>query len=340
MKVYACYNNNIQMRKQSSSGGIFGLFAEYILSMNGVVYGVAMSEDMYSAKYLRITSTSDLKKILGSKYLQANVNDTFLNVKYDLMDGKWVLFSGTGCQVNGLRCFLGKDYDKLLCVDVICHGVPSPLLWRKYAKHLEQQYGGKLKEVNFRNKSRGWSEFNLHLVLHSKKRKIRQLCKSKDTDSYMQMFLRDYSLRPSCYNCVAKKIKLSDLTMADFWGISKVAPRMNDGHGTSLIIIRTKKGEMLFDSINSKINVKEVSYEDGVRFNPSEYKSCDRPSLRDDFYNDMNSIEFTKFEQKYSSPIKMSLINRVKKFLKLLISLFGGQEYSVLYLFDYKERKS
>lgn len=283
-KVYAGYNMNQDVRLSSSSGAIFSLLAENVLFQNGVVYGVKMSNDCYSAEFTRVTDTAGLVWIRGSKYLQAKVRNTYKQVKDDLLAGRFVLFSGTGCQVNGLKNFLGKEYDNLLCVDVICHGVPSPVLWKKYAEYQEKKNDGKLKSINFRCKDDSWTDFGMKEVLADiPQSEAKQLYISKDKDPYMQMFLRDYGLRPSCYNCVAKKVKMADLTIADFWGINDVAPEMNDGNGTSLILIRTNKGMNAFETISSKLKLKEVAYEDGVRSNPAEYKSCHRPPQRDTF---------------------------------------------------------
>ena len=152
---------------------------------------------------------------------------------------------------------------------------------------------------------------------------------SKDKDPYMRMFLRDYCLRPSCYDCAAKNVKMADLTVADFWGINDVAPEMNDGNGTSLILIRTDKGMKAFETISSKLKLKEVTYEEGVRCNPAEYKSCSRPPQRDTFFKDMDVMEFEEFEKKYASPIKVTFKSRVKRKVKNTIKsalrAIGGQ---------------
>ena len=145
------------------------------------------------------------------------------------------------------------------------------------------------------------------------------------------MFLRDYCLRPSCYDCVAKKMKMADLTIADFWGINDVAPEMNDGNGTSLILIRTDKGMKAFETVSNKLKLKEVAYEDGVRSNPAEYKSCRRPSQRDTFFEDMDAMEFEELEKKYASPIKVTFKSRVKRKIKNTIksalrAIGGGRE--------------
>lgn len=333
IKVYAGYNVNLNMRLSSSSGAAFSLLAEQIISEDGVVYGVKMSNDCYSAEFTRVTDIDGLIWLRGSKYLQAKVGKTYKYVKDDLLAGKLVLFSGTGCQVNGLKNFLGKEYGNLLCVDVICHGVPSPALWKKYAEYQEKKNGGRLKSINFRCKDDSWTDFGMKEVLAEiPQGEAKQLYISKDKDAYMQMFLRDYCLRPSCYDCAAKKVKMADLTIADFWGINDVAPEMNDGKGTSLILIRTDKGMKAFETVSNKLKLKEVAYEDGVRSNPAEYKSCHRPSQRDTFFEDMAAMEFEELEKKYASPIKVTFKSRVKRKIKNTIKsalrvIGGGREY-------------
>lgn len=333
IKVYAGYNMNQATRLSSSSGAVFSLIAEGVISRGGAVYGVKMSDDCYSAEFTRVTDVDGLIWLRGSKYLQAKVENTYKQVKDDLLSGKIVLFSGTGCQVNGLKNFLGKEYDNLLCVDVICHGAPSPALWKKYAKYQEKKNGGKLKGINFRCKDNNWTDFGMKEVLTDiPQGEAKRLYIPKDNDSYMQMFLRDYCLRPSCYNCIAKKVKMSDLTIADFWGINEVAPEMNDGKGTSLILIRTDKGMKAFEAVSGELKLKEVAYEEGVRSNPAEYKSCCRPPQRDTFFKDMDTMEFEELEKKYISPIKATFKSRVKRKIKNTIKLAlrivgGGREY-------------
>lgn len=332
LKVYACYNKDQNTRLSSSSGAVFSSLAEYMLEQQGVVYGVAMSEDCYSAEFISVASKEDLAKLRGSKYLQAKVGNTYRCIKRDLVSGRMVLFSGTGCQVNGLKSFLGKEYDNLICVDVICHGAPSPALWREYAKYQEQKNGGKLKDVNFRCKDDSWTDFGMKEVCESiPVGETKKFYISKDKDAYMQMFLRDYCLRPSCYECTAKKVKMSDLTIADFWGINNVAPDMNDGMGTSLVLIRTDKGKAAFEKISGGIRLKEVSYEDGVRENPAEYKSCCRPMQRDTFFDDMHCMNFEELEKKYVTLVNVSFAMNVKRIVKKMIKrllwvIRGGAE--------------
>lgn len=331
LNVYACYNLNRDLRLSSSSGAVFSTLAENVLLQNGVVYGVIMSEDCYSAEYSRVCDSVELVKLRGSKYLQAKIGNTFKLVKADLLEEKMVLFSGTGCQINGLKKFLGKEYANLICVDVICHGAPSPALWKKYALHQEDVNGGKLQYINFRCKDDSWTDFGMKEVLSElPENTTKKIYISKDVDSYMRMFLRDYCLRPSCYECIAKNEKMSDITIADFWGIQKVAPEMNDGNGTSLVIIRTNKGQQIFDRIEGYMKIKKVSYEDGIRSNSSEYRSCPRPTQRESFFVDMQNLDFEELEKKYAAAIKRPLKVRVKSMIKKLIrktiNVFGGGE--------------
>lgn len=310
MKTYAAIYKDNEIRENSSSGGIFSALADKF----DVVYGVAMTDDCYGAEMIRVEG--DISPLRGSKYFQAQVGDTFKHVKKDLEEGRKVLFSGTGCQINGLSMFLGKEYQNLFLLDIICHGTPSPKLWREYVAYQEKQHG-KLEIVNFRCKDDSWIDFGM---------KENQLYISKDTDSFMRMFLRNYCLRPACYDCHAKHYKKSDMTIADFWGIENVAPEMNDGRGTSLVITRTEKGQELFESIKSELKLKEVTYEEGVKGNPSEYTSVARPQQRDTFFSDLEKLPFEEMEKKYAADIKVSFPRKVVRKIKRSIKkiLRGG----------------
>lgn len=325
MKTYAAYYDN-PIRIDSSSGGVFSLIASHF----DVVYGVSMSLDCYEAKYERVET--DLSKIRGSKYIQAHVGDTFKHVKSDLDKGKKVLFSGTGCQINGLKLFLRKDYDNLFLLDVVCHGVPSPKLWKKHVLYMENMYG-KLEKVSFRKKYINYKYFF--------KRKFNKYV-FKEEDAYMQFFLNDLSLRPSCYQCHAKKFKCSDMTIADFWGIVRVAPSINDGLGTSLIISRTNKGNIVFDQIKDKIKWEEVSYKKAIRDNVAEYKSTKKPDAREKFFEDMASLTIPDLQNKYIPKENVPFIMKLKILIKrplIKYSSWKGRsiaDYAMFYVFKKK----
>ena len=325
MRTYATYYNH-EIRCKSSSGGLFSAIA----SRYEVVYGVAMTDDCYGAEFRRMTD--DLSPLRGSKYFQARVGDTFQQVKQDLEDGRQVLFTGTGCQINGLLMFLQKKYPNLLTVDVVCHGVPSPKLWRAYADFREAQYG-KLESVNFRCKDHTWKNYEM---------RENQLFISMSKDPFMRIFLSNYCLRPACYQCHAKNMKMSDLTIADFWGIENVAPEMDDGMGISLVITRTDKGQTVFNEIEHELKWKEVTYEDGVRENPAEYRSPIKPEQRNHFFCDLETLTFTEMIEKYASPKKVPRSVIIKRKIKSLIrkALRRGTEnkkpsydYGVLFQF-------
>lgn len=312
LDTYAAYSKDNKLRLESSSGAIFSLLAEQVLHQNGIVYGVAMSADCKYAEFIRVNKQEDLSKLRGSKYLQARVGNTYRQVKTDLESGLSVLFSGTGCQINGLKGFLGKEYENLYCVDIICHGVPSPKLWRKYVQYVETESSAKLVDVNFRCKDNSWSDFGIKRI--DTNHKAMYISKSKDP--YMQMFLKNYSLRPSCYECVAKRQKLSDLTLADFWGINELLPEMNDNKGVSLLISRTCKGSSLFNGIKADIVYKKVSYEDGIKRNPVEYRSVECPEERKVFFNDMAEMSFEKLKAKYAN---ISFKRKIKQAIKKIV---------------------
>lgn len=342
IKTYACYLNDDNVRLISSSGAVFSVLASYVFSLGGVVYGVTMAEDCYSAEFVAITCEDDINKLRGSKYLQAKIGNTYKNVKKDLLQGKTVMFTGTSCQVNGLKKFLEKDYENLICIDIICHGAPSPALWKKYAQYQEVKNGGKLVYVNFRCKD----EKKTTLVAINKvdqKDKIKIKYISKNIDSYMQMFLKDYCLRPSCYECVAKNNKMSDITIADFWGIDAVVPGMNDGKGISLVLVRSELGQSLFNILAKKMELKEVAYESGVKRNLAEYMSCIRPPQRDAFFNDMYTMSFEELKRKYIVSIKFSkkVERKIKNLIKTIIRrvTVNSSDYGMFFLFKQEDAK-
>lgn len=312
LSAWASYNKNDNVRYNSSSGGIFSLIAENVINSGGVVYGVAMDEDCYGCSFKRVTTVEELSSLRGSKYLQAKVGDTYKQVRTDLQNGIIVLFSGVGCQINGLNCFLNKHYDNLLYIDVVCHGTPSPKIWNMYVKDIESHHG-KVKSVSFRDKQNSWEDFGM-----KEKAGNDSLFYSKDDDTYMRFFLRNYDLRPSCYNCRAKTYKTSDITLADFWGINNVDPSMNDGHGTSLILVRTEKGKAILDKIENDLILKAVTYEDGVRNNPAEYSSVAKPEQRNTLFFDAEILSFPDLVKKYKvdKPPKVSLRHRMKMKVK------------------------
>lgn len=312
MKAYAAYYDH-EIRRQSSSGGIFSLLASQSFD---AVYGAAMTQDCYGAEFVRIGKGEDLSCLRGSKYLQARIGDAYHQVKKDLAEDRHVLFSGTACQINGLKNYLDGDDEKLVCVDVICHGVPSPEVWRRYLLHQEKKQG-KIHHVNFRCKEISWKHFGI-------KENDRYI--PIDQDVFMRMFLNNYDLRPACYSCKVKQDKKSDITIGDFWGIENICPEMDDDVGTSVIITRTKKGEKLFEAIRESLVWKEVSYDDAVKDNPAEYLSVDKPPERAEFFMDLDRLSFEEMIGKYTPVDSVSSLRKILRSGKRYLSKMLGNQ--------------
>lgn len=312
---YAVQNKDDAVRLSSSSGGMFHLLAESIIKQDGVVYGAGFDKD-FSVKHIRINKIEEIQLLQGSKYLQSGIGNIYKQVKKDLKENKQVLFTGTPCQVEGLKSFLGREENNLLTMDFICHGVPSPTIWGGYYSAIEQDKKEQLKKVYFRNKDLGWKLFSLKMVF-DKNIYVNDL----NNDLYMKGFLQDLYLRPSCYNCRFKKVnRVSDITVADFWGIDKLLPKFDDDKGTSLVILHNNKAKNLFYKLKDKMNFIEVKFEDGIRYNKSMITSVRYNEKRDLFFAEFK-IKENLFDliKKYT---KLSFKRRIKQKIKFMIKTF------------------
>ncbi|MBO4941351.1 MAG: Coenzyme F420 hydrogenase/dehydrogenase, beta subunit C-terminal domain [Clostridia bacterium] len=306
--AYACINKDDETRKNSSSGGMFSLIAEHILSQGGIVFGAAFDEDL-SVCHVEINCTDDLHKLRGSKYLQSRIGNTYKKVKVHLELGKTVLFSGTPCQISGLITFLGKDYENLLLQDIICHGVPSPFVWREYLKFRGNQTGGKAEKASFRDKSYGWKRYFVKLDFAGG----RKYMKPFDKDLFMRAFLNNLCLRPSCYACHSKSVeRQSDITLADFWGIENICPELFDNKGTSLMLVNSPNGQALFDAVKEKMEYREVDFDKAIKNNSSISVSAKLPPKRDEFMSLIKNKSFDKavkkcvFRKKFSRAVRLT----------------------------------
>lgn len=306
-KAFAAINNNETIRMESSSGGVFTAIAEKIIKTGGKVFGAKFSEDFKSVIHSWTDDLYGLKDFRGSKYLQSNVNNSFKECERFLKAGEKVLFSGTPCQIQGLKKYLRKEYDNLLTIDFICHGVPSPLLWQKYVEYHENIAASKVVKTSSRRKNCGWKMFSLWFAFanHS------EYSKTLDKDPYMQMFLKDTCLRASCYDCPAKGLeRVSDITIADFWGIQNEYPDFDDDKGSSFVIVHNPKVIALFSDV---CKIKEIDLNSGLRHNPAMVKSCVKPKSRDTFFKDLQTLSFDKMIKKY---VETSWYEKGYKFVK------------------------
>ena len=314
-KAYACINKNDHIRSESSSGGIFTLLAENILSKSGVVFGAAFDEDI-NVKHYMIEKQEDLYKFRGSKYVQSQIGDAYKLAKSKLDEDKYVLFTGTPCQIEGLKSYLRKNYDKLYTQDIVCHGVPSPLVWDKYKKNIENKYKDRIVEFNFRNKEKSWKSYDLSIKFASGK----NIDEKASNNLYMKAFLKDICLRDSCYNCTFKSMnRISDITLADFWGIQKVKPDFDDDKGTSLVVINSEKGKELFESIKSNIRHEAVNIHEAIKYNPSMIKSVPLPNTRETFFRDIHDIDIENAIKKNLPKEKLNVKVKIKRSIKKVL---------------------
>lgn len=339
IEVFAAKNPNEEIRKESSSGGIFTLLAEQTIDSGGVVFGVKWNEH-FEAIHAYTETKDGLADFRGSKYVQSQTGDTFKQTEQFLKQGRQVLYSGTPCQIAALKLYLKKEYDNLLTVDIICHGTPSPGVFRWYlseelqmtvarqnnkktkfsnpssitsiakADILAKEQGFKIKDIRFRDKQLGWKKFSFVLTLESlssiQNNNI-SISSPLNENTFLRGFLANIYLRPSCYACPAKSGKSgSDITLADYWGINSLMPELDDDRGISAITINSTKGQNALHSTDAELYT--APYEDLCAKNPSLLHSCKIPEKRETFF------KFTKknFFNHINRLLKVSLIQRIK----------------------------
>ena len=284
LKVYAAINPDEKIRSESSSGGVFTMLAEAIIAEGGVVFG-ARFDEKWEVIHDYTETKEGLEAFRCSKYVQSKIGRTYIQAQTFLNAGRKVLYTGTSCQIAGLKRFLRKEYDNLLTVDVVCHGVPSPLVWRNYLKTLTERptevVGNKtgwslLKErpvishISFRDKLNGWKKFGFVVrgKTDCKAQEEILLHETIDDNLFMKLFMCNLVLRPSCFNCSAKAGKSgSDITIADYWGIEDVHPEFFDDKGASAVIINSAKGQAYIKKLNLRLLNSE--YDNILRYNPS-----------------------------------------------------------------------
>lgn len=275
IKAYAAICTEEDIRSQSSSGGVFTLLAESVINQGGVVFGARFDES-WQVVHAKAERVEDLSFFRGSKYVQSKMGNCYAEARECLKKGRNVMFVGTPCQIAGLHHFLGKPYEKLLTVDFICHGVPSPAVWRWYIDRKSSEIARKslkgmfyywrnrsnfVSDVEFREKTYGWKQFSMVIKTKGKTYSERHF-----NDPYMKAFLDNYSLRLSCYSCKMKYGRShSDITIADFWNVHRVTEHFDDDGGTSLVLANSSKGLKLFQQM--RCNSKEVDFNDAIQYN-------------------------------------------------------------------------
>lgn len=271
--VYAAINLDEKVRMRSSSGGIFSLLAEYVIEQDGVVFGAAFNERL-EVVHCHVETIEGVAAFRGSKYVQSRIGASFQDAENFLKSGRKVLFSGTPCQIAGLKSYLGKDYPGLLTVDFVCHGVPSPGIFKEYVQAQPDLVTG----INFRDKRTGWKNFSVTMETSAGER-----TEVFYNDEYMQGFLGNVFLRPTCYRCNFRSGRSdSDFTLGDFWGIDKLRPEMDNDKGLSLVIANNNEAYSILKTLECSLT--EMLLDDAVKYNPSINSSVAIPPYRHLFF--------------------------------------------------------
>lgn len=317
-KAYGIKHKDERIRSTSRSGAAFVAFSDYVLEQGGVVYGAAMQAD-FSVRHIRAESKETRDKMKGAKYVQSDVTGIYPQVAKDLADGRSVLFSGTPCQVSGLHAILDAKRivkDNLICCDLVCHGTPSPALWKDYIAFVEKKHGSAIRKADFRDKSFGWDSHCESFVLANGKKIV-----SRD---YTDLFYDHIMMRPSCHKChFANVNRVADITLADFWGVEKNDASFNDNKGVSLVLISSEKGSEILEKVKNQL-----------QWFGCDIKNCLQPTLikptlvsgrREQFWLDYAEMDFAVFLKKYTKPL--TSIGRVKRYIKQFLYTVGVRKH-------------
>lgn len=316
-QTYLAYTEDTKLRYASSSGGIFTCLAKQIIAEGGVVFGCAMTEDFRGARHIAAESLQELERLRGAKYVQSDMGNILTTARAAVLEGRKVLFCGTPCQIAGLRALLGeKTYDNLLLVDLICHGVPSPLVWRSYVDQREKEHGAKACGVSFRDKENGWKRYSLSMAFSDGSRYGCPV----NQDPYLRGFIMNLYSRRSCYHCKVKDGEYqSDITLGDFWGIRRVRPELENSDGVSVVITHTDAGRLAAEALAGDCCLEcVVDFESALKSNPSYFGSVQKNALRTHVIQEISRKGTRRVLERYSGD---SFLARCRRKLG---QIFGG----------------
>ena len=325
--IYALKHKNSDVVCKSTSGGAFLLFAQYVIDQDGVVYGASF-DDNFIVGHIRCDNYKDLQKLQKSKYVQSNIRGVYQDLANDLKDGRIVLFTGTACQCSGIKAYL-KDRKipaaNLITFDLICHGVPSPQIWKDYLEYRKQK-GGNIQKVDFRDKVRSWRDFRMAITYAGGKKKTYR----QNEDFFMVLFFHNFILRNSCYNCkYTSTERVSDITLGDFWGLEEFYPSFDDDKGTSVIVVNSDMGASLFEKVNTNCSYIKIKEEELKKRQPNLRRSSPKNVKYDEFWSDYKKYGFDEVTKRYADNTFIGQLKRryIFKFLyytgifKLLLKL-------------------
>ena len=325
---YGCKHKDDEVRQNSSSGGFFYELARYVISTGGVVFGAAFTEDFHKVVHIHAKSLKELSLIRVSKYIQSEIELSLPATKEYLTNSRLVLFSGTPCQIAGLKSYLGDSYDNLVLTEVVCHGVPSPKVWDLYLSNLENSRNSKARFVTFRDKVKSW-RYSDFVVCFDNGTEFRQ---ANADNLYMNAFLTSLSIRQSCTNCRFKRFRSgADITMGDFWGSTELGASYQDDIGISVISINSDKGQRFFDQIMGSFkDIVKLNEKEAFIFNESYAKSALVDQYSSVFLDSCNCDNIEELIRRYAISYSnkqtwpRGIIDIIKNHIKrLLTSIIG-----------------
>lgn len=304
--AYIFQNADDKIRRESTSGGAFTAIAEYVIDNNGIVYG-AVFDDKYKVIHKGIDNKEELYKFRNSKYVQSEMKNCYSEIKEYLNKAKLVCFSGTSCQVEGLKNYLGKHYENLILVDVVCRAVPSPLIWKKYLNMRQKQYKD-ISKIMFRDKYYGYKYSNLSIYSKNSDKK-QEYHKGVDSDPYLRAFFTNICDRPSCYDCKFKKLhRESDITIWDCFNVEKFDKNFDDDKGTSRVLTHTENGKNIIDILSQKNKVAEIDVEKATNGFLAMFQPVKKNDKREQFFKDANQLsEEELFNKYFADTIKVKI---------------------------------
>lgn len=311
-QFYAIQNRNDNIRKLSTSGGVFYSLAKHMIDTKNYVCGVGFDENGRVVHKI-INNLNDLPDLLGSKYVQSDLKEIFKQIRQILKEGKKVLFVGTPCQVAGLQNFIGNELKQnLLLVDLVCYGVPSPKVYESWKKQIEKKYKKKVDRVFFRDKSFGFAAPNVKISFEDGKTKEQTML----IKSYMKLFMNNLSIRPSCTDCKFKGVnRTSDITLGDCWSIGKFEKKMDDNNGTTTVLIHTNKGKNAINDINLDIKIIEINEKEAIKYDGKKIlHSAPYNNNKEQYFKAMNEFGYMYAQNKYAKDtLKEVLITILKR---------------------------
>lgn len=298
----------------SSSGGVFPALAKAVIDEEGVVFGAVMEPDM-TVGHMEAETMEEVQRMRGSKYAQSDLYSVFFDVKEYIRSGRKVMFTGTPCQVAGLHKYLGGHNEGLVTVDIACHGVPGPGLWKMYVDALEKRHGSRMTSVDFRDKSKGWRHYCFKTSCAGK-----EVCVKAVDDPYMALFMQDMTLRPSCYNCPARGGRSgSDLTISDLWSVARTLPEMDDDRGISGVLVNTAAGLALLDKVDAEYR-RDLPAEAVMSENGGFAESVHVPAKRAEFFEGLKVAGVDVYKHMSGYVVKKPLPQRLWRCVRSAVS--------------------